>query len=156
MPITGVSDTTSQNTNSNANNTNTTATAPTSCTVTYTVDSGTEIWIEIYENDSTTPSVAEIVTGPSTSAFTVTGKWKISVPVNSGIKVSVDGSEVELTSDGSGYYSYTVDFAKVLNEWAQKNKTGNTSNTNSPSNTNTTSNTSNTNNTNSNSNSTSS
>ena len=48
----------------------------------------------------------------------------------SGVKVTVDGSEVQLSADDSGYYTYTVDFAKVLNEWAQKNKQSNTDNTN--------------------------
>lgn len=131
VPITGVSDTTGQASgNSNSSAANTALSAPTSCTVTYTVDSGVEVWTEIYENDSTTASVAEVISGPTTSAYTVTGKWKINVTSTSGVKVTLDGSEVQLSADDSGYYTYTVDFAKVLNEWAQKNKQSNTDNTN--------------------------
>ena len=131
VPITGVSDTTGQASgNSNSSAANTALSAPTSCTVTYTVDSGVEVWTEIYENDSTTASVAEVISGPTTSAYTVTGKWKINVTNTSGVKVTLDGSEVQLSADDSGYYTYTVDFAKVLNEWAQKNKQSSTDNTN--------------------------
>lgn len=49
----------------------------------------------------------------------VTGTLKIATYTPDYLKVTVDGSEVQLKVDesGEGYYSYTVDFPQILSEW---------------------------------------
>ena len=152
VPITGVSDTTGGESTSNTSTAAVVETPPTSVSVSYTIPSGEEVYLEVYENDSSTASVAEVATGPTTAAYTVTNKLKIVTVNPDAIEITVDGQVVEMTANDDGLYEYTVDFAAVLNQWAQTHKattaastTSNTTanatpNSNATSNTNTTAN----------------
>ena len=91
--------------------------APTAARVNYSVKSGEQCYVEIY-NDSTEPTPA-MLNGPVEETVEVVGTWTITTWSADTISVSVDGQPVQLTSsaDYGGMYAYTVDFAKILEEW---------------------------------------
>ena len=153
VPITGISDTTANaNSNSNANDSANTQTVvenpPSAATFQYNVAEGKTAYIEIYEDDSSTPSAAEEVTGPETATYEVTSTLKFVTTSPSNVVITVDGTEVTPTDDNDGIYEYTVDFPSILSDWKATHKTSNTTNkntVNTVSNTNNTKNSANTN-----------
>ena len=125
MPISGLSDT------SNPVDTTTTTTttqtpvqvAPEKETFAYSVADGASAYIEVYEGDSSAPSVAETVSGPAQKNFDVTTTLKFVTTNPSSVSLTLDGqalSESDLT-EVSGVYSYTVDFPAYLQAWNEAN-----------------------------------
>ena len=96
--------------------------APTSARVKYSVKSGMECYIETYEGDSFN---AEMIYGPKESEVEVTNTWTITTWTPNTIEVTVDGEKVELTANDeyNGMYAYTVDFNKILQQWASEHQT---------------------------------
>lgn len=126
VPITGLSDTSNKqaqgdtDSSSNADSqTQQSSVAPTKATFTYKVASGSSVYIEIYENGSSSASVAETVTGPAEKSFDVTTKLRFISDASSAVEVTVDGEKVDLTENSNGMYDYTVDFSQILAKWQQ-------------------------------------
>ena len=114
LPVSGISDTTG--TEEGSQSAAAVEVAPTSARVIYSVKSGQECYVEIY-NDGTMS--AETLTGPAEKTVDVTGTWIITTWEPENITVTVDGQAVELkaSQEYGGMYAYTVDFAAILSQW---------------------------------------
>ncbi len=142
VPITGLTDTSG---NSNAVNEpdQQVLIPPTQAVFTYEVPAGKAAYIEIYENGSETPSVAEEVNGPSEQSFNVTSTLRFVTPAPDNVTISVDGQPIDLLNSSTpgvtvndGVYNYTVDFAQILAAWNAANNTGTAPSTNNNANAN--------------------
>ena len=129
VPITGLSDTSnkqaqgdSESTSNSDSHTQQSSVAPTKATFTYKVASGSSVYIEIYEGDSSSASVAETVAGPAEKSFDVTTKLRFISDASSAVEVTVDGEKVDLTENSNGMYDYTVDFSQILAKWQQDHR----------------------------------
>ncbi len=141
VPITGLSDTSNKQADSAESTTDGTtssdsdsssqaassAVAPTKATFTYKVASGGSVYIEVYEGDSSTATIAQTVTGPTEKSFDVTSTLKFVSDASSAIECTLDGEKIDLTENSNGMYSYTVDFASILSKWQQEHGTSATS-----------------------------
>ncbi len=141
VPITGLSDTSnkqadsSESTSSDASASDedaskqsaTSAVAPTKATFTYKVASGGSVYVEVYEGDSSTATIAQTVTGPSEKSFDVTSTLRFVSDASSSIECTLDGEKVDLTENSNGMYAYTVDFASILSKWQQEHGTSTSS-----------------------------
>lgn len=115
IPISGLTDTSSPEDNPTGTQVDT---APEFAEFKFTVADGEESWIEVYEDGSSTPSIAEVVKGPAEESFEVRDKLTIRTAVPSVVKLELDGEEVEFEkASGSSVYTYTVDFQQILDQW---------------------------------------
>ena len=124
VPITGLTDTTQQGSGSEGGDPEPApapvATPPTKATFSYKVADGKTAYIEVYEGDGGA-TVAEDVSGPAERSFDVAGTLRFVTTNPEAVTISVDGAEVEPTDErGSGVYSYTVDFAAILEQWNEE------------------------------------
>ena len=134
VPITGLSDTSNKqadsaegsassssdadaSSSSTSANATQTATAPTKATFAYKVASGGSVYIEVYEGDSSTATVAQTVSGPTEKSFDVTTKLRFISDASSSVTCTLDGEKVELSENSNGMYDYTVDFSQILSKW---------------------------------------
>ncbi len=118
IPISGLTDTSSPEDNNQVSNIDI---APQDAQMQYSVADGQSAWIEIYENGAEDPKFSEVVNGPASETFTVTGTLRILTANPDGVTVTVDGNPVTLTKDDdSNYYSYTVDFPAILRAWKEE------------------------------------
>ncbi len=93
-------------------------TPPTSAEFTIEVADGQQSWVEIYQNGSTTPEFAAALEGPDTETYEVTGTLLFKTANPAAITAKLNGEAVELKKEsGSGYYTFTVDFAQILSDW---------------------------------------
>ena len=115
IPISGLTDTSSPEDNPAGTQVDT---APEFAEFKFTVADGEESWIEVYEDGSSTPSIAEVVKGPAEESFEVRDKLMIKTAIPSVVKLELDGEEVEFEkASGSSVYTYTVDFQQILDQW---------------------------------------
>lgn len=115
MPISGLTDTSTQNADSY--NMSATETAPTNATFSYEVASGGRSWIELVV-DGGSPEVSEVVEGPQTKEVEFDESISFSCGNVSPVTIKLDGKEVEPTySSADGEYVYTVTFSSILSEW---------------------------------------
>ena len=91
------------------------ATAPTAFTFSYTVNSGSKTWIEVYIDGQ--KQVAENVEGPVTKTFTTSGVLEFICADPSGVKATQDGKDIPLTVNESGVVSIKIAFNDVLAQW---------------------------------------
>ena len=112
LPVSGISDTTSSGSAASTP----VEVAPTSARAVYSVKSGEDCYVEIYENGSMT---AENLTGPTEKTVDVTGTWTITTWSPESLSLTVDGQKAELkeSSEYGGMYAYTVDFSEILKQW---------------------------------------
>ncbi|WP_294161714.1 RodZ family helix-turn-helix domain-containing protein [uncultured Senegalimassilia sp.] len=131
VPITGVTDTSADgsgvsqdNSNNNSGNNNDSdtkssseATVPTSVKVEYKLAKGQQAYVVITQDGQATE---QMLTGPVDETVEVTGTWSLSTWVSSGFTVTMDGKEVEFTSDATtGMPTATVNFKDYLASWAK-------------------------------------
>ena len=132
VPITGVTDTSADGTgvsqensnNDNGNNSNdseakasSTATVPTSVKVEYKLAKGQPAYVIITQDGQATE---QMLTGPVDETVDVSGTWSLATWVSSGFTVTMDGKEVEFTSDATtGMPTATVNFKDYLASWAK-------------------------------------
>ena len=132
MPITGITDTTQGENGGDGQQqpvTSPAPTAPTKAVFEYEIPSDNSSYIEIYENGSESASVAETINGPAKASFDVTEAGTLLFVTSNpdGVKISVDGEAVEPTeSSQPGVYTYTVDFAAILDQWKKDHPTAST------------------------------
>ena len=131
VPITGVTDTSADgsgvsqdNSNNNSGNnddsdtkSSSTATVPTSVKVEYKLAKGQQAYVVITQDGQATE---QMLTGPFDETVEVTGTWSLSTWVSSGFTVTMDGKDVEFTSDATtGMPTATVNFKDYLASWAK-------------------------------------
>ena len=132
VPITGVTDTSADGTgvsqensnNDNGNNSSdsetkasSTETVPTSVKVEYKLDKGQQAYVVITQDGQATD---QMLTGPVDQTVDVSGTWSLATWVSSGFTVTMDGKEVEFTSDATtGMPTATVNFKDYLASWAK-------------------------------------
>lgn len=94
--------------------------APTVAVFSYEVKSGDSAYIEIKVDGSYV--LADEVEGPAYGSYDVTGVLEFVTTNPDYVTLRLDGNLVEATAeDGSYIYRYTVDFAKILEEWKAEN-----------------------------------
>ena len=93
----------------------TTAAAPTAFTFSYTVNSGSKTWIEVYIDGQ--KQVAENVEGPVTKTFTTSGVLEFICADPSGVKATQDGKDIPLTVNETGVVDIKIAFNDVLAQW---------------------------------------
>lgn len=110
IPISGLTDTSdTQDDGDNAEPD--AAVQPTFVDVKYSIPGGEKSWIEIYEDGSSEPESAGVVSGPINETFEVTGSLRILAANPDSVTVTADGEKLSWTKDSaSGYYSITVDY----------------------------------------------
>ena len=133
VPITGVTDTSADGTGvsqENSNNSNSgnnsndseskassTETVPTSVKVEYKLAKGQQANVVITQDGQATE---QMLTGPVDLTVDVSGTWSLATWVSSGFTVTMDGKEVEFTSDATtGMPTATVNFKDYLASWAK-------------------------------------
>lgn len=124
LPVSGVSDTTEDSESSSSASVEV---APTSARIVYSVLAGQECYLETFADGKIVSG--ETLTGPDEKTVETKTTWTISTWTPEALRVTVNGEEVTLTpnEEYGGAYAYTVDFAKILQEW---NKThGNSAST---------------------------
>lgn len=127
VPVTGLTDTTldedaNADANANAAPEPVKEVAPTKATLVCKVADGMEAYIEVYVDGETAPSTVEVLSGPTEKSFDVTGTLQFITAAPGAVTLELDGEEVELTeaTAGTGIYSYTVDFAEILEKWNEE------------------------------------
>lgn len=129
--VTGLTDpeasSTDEGTDTQAQTQTPVAVAPTAAVVSYEVASGQSAYIEVYL-DGGSASVADTVDGPATETYDVTGTLRFVTTNPEGVTLTVDGAAVApVDNNGTGVYSYTVDFPAILEQWKAANPTAGTS-----------------------------
>ncbi len=127
IPISGLTDT--SNTSSDAESGDSgdgsvdasAVAVPESVKVVLEVKDGNESWTEVYENGSSSPSIAEVLSGSYSKTFDVSDSITIRSANPDALSVTVDGDAVELESEGDGNYSYTLEFSDYLKQWKKDN-----------------------------------
>lgn len=115
IPISGLTDTSSPD---DATEPTPVAVAPSSAIFSFSVEEGQSSWIEVYENGSSTPLIAEAITGPYSKDFDVTTTLRFRTANPTPVTIAVDGKEEKLQKEAdSYYYVYTVDFPAILAAW---------------------------------------
>lgn len=117
VPISGLTDTSNPETESDA--ASSAPVAPTSATFTYEVGDQ-DSWIELYYDGASDAEFAGVVSNKKED-ISVTGTLKFRTANPEPVTIYVDGEEVELTQESDGYYSYTVDFNALLDQWQKNN-----------------------------------
>lgn len=131
VPITGLTDTSNPDGTADESGGNQAVyIIPDKVTFTYSVSSGKQAYIEVYENGKGSPSVAETVKGTAEKSFDVSDELKFVTTNPNSVSLLLDGEEVKAKEDpeGSGIYVYEVDFASWLKTWQEEhpNNSGNT------------------------------
>ena len=96
-------------------------TPPTSAKVEYKNVGSGEVWIEVYIDGASSPEVAKLLPVGATESYTVTGSLEFVATIPDYVTLTVEGTPVEL-EPGEGSYSYTVEFAEILDAWNLKYK----------------------------------
>lgn len=117
MPVTGVESagTAVEATSSSSSSSE----EPTSFKFTYTVASGTSVWIECYVDGKT--KIAQTVTGPSTKTYTVKKKVEFMAASAEGVSVKQDDKDISLEAGSSGGVDLVLKFSDYLNQWKKDN-----------------------------------
>jgi cytoskeleton protein RodZ len=98
--------------------------APTAAVFSYEVASDSQVYIEIYIDGSSSPEVAETITGPAYKTYDVTGTLSFVCTNPNAVTLILDGETVEMSDDnGDGVYTYDVDFSSILEAWKAENET---------------------------------
>ena len=96
-------------------------TAPTSVKVSVEVLQGKKAYLEIYQDGSNKPSVADDITGPKTFDYDVANQIRIVTTNPDRVKVTQDGKDLEFEkSKKSGVYTIVVKFDEVLAAWNEE------------------------------------
>ncbi len=124
VPITGLTDTSNPDDGAGdgAAQTPPTPIAPDKVVFSFSVASGTEAYIEVYEGDGG-PSIAEDVAGPTEKSYDVTTtlKFVTTNPENVTLMLAGEAVPTDQMTESGGVYTYTVDFAAYLEKWKAEN-----------------------------------
>lgn len=90
-------------------------TPPTKFTFGYSIDEGTESWVEIYVDGEL--QLGEVLTGPTEGSYDITGSVQFVSAASDGVHVTIDGEEQELQTDENGNVNMTFEFSDFLSDW---------------------------------------
>lgn len=124
IPISGLTDTSGTDSSSSSSDDVVTANnlvLPESAEIVLDVADGQDSWIEVYENGSSSPSLAKVVSGPFTRVYEVDKSLTIRTANPSAVTVTVNDKKQEFTNEGDGNYSYTFEFSAWLKQWKKDN-----------------------------------
>lgn len=119
MPVTGVESAGTAEESSSSSSSSSATEQPTSFKFTYTVASGTSVWIECYVDGDT--KIAETVTGPSTKTYTVKKRVEFMAASADGVSVKQDDNDVALQAGDSGGVDLVLKFSDYLSQWKKDN-----------------------------------
>lgn len=123
VPVSGLNDPTNSGTTTNGDTNATdqqpivqTPVAPTKTVVTYKVDTGTSVWIDITQDG--VQVLGEVVNGPAEQSYDVTGTLVFRAGFSTGVSLFQDGTAIPLADhSSSGAPVVTIDFNEVLAQW---------------------------------------
>lgn len=90
--------------------------APTNFEFEFTIDGGTQKWVEVHVDGKTI--FAETVNGPRTETFTIDGKLEFVCYGTNGVVATVDGKKQKLKAGSDGLVHFKKTLADVLADWA--------------------------------------
>lgn len=97
---------------------------PDRVTFVYAVPAGGSAYIEVYETEGGSPSVAQTVQGPSEKFFEVTDTLTFVTTNPGNVIITEGGKVVEPTDDNDdGVYLYEVNFDEYLAAWKEEHQT---------------------------------
>lgn len=101
----------------NNNNNNTNVEQPKEIEFKFKVKDGAGVYIEIYENNSSRPTLAREVNSSETNTFKVTDTLKFVCTRPSSVDVYVNNELVQPTdANGTGVYTYTVNYNEYMTQ----------------------------------------
>lgn len=90
-------------------------TAPTEFTLKYSVDKGSESYIEVYVDDKAQESGT--VSGPAEKTYTSSSKIRFVSTETKGVTVTINDEAVDLKANSSGIVNQTFSFSEILDQW---------------------------------------
>lgn len=90
-------------------------TAPTEFTLKYTVDKGSQSYVEVYVDDVVQESAT--VTGASEKSYTSSSKIRFVSTETKGVTVYINDEAQQLETNSSGIVNTTYNFSDILEQW---------------------------------------
>lgn len=120
IPVTGAQSTQSAESESSSDqqqtdSSSTDQTAPTEFTLKYSVDKGSESYIEVYVDDKAQESGT--VSGPAEKTYTSSSKIRFVSTETKGVTVTINDEAVDLKTNSSGIVNQTFSFSEILDQW---------------------------------------
>lgn len=120
IPVTGAQSTQSAESESSpdqqqADSSSSDQTAPTEFTLKYSVDKGSESYIEVYVDDKAQESGT--VSGPAEKTYTSSSKIRFVSTETKGVTVTINDEAVDLKANSSGIVNQTFSFSEILDQW---------------------------------------
>lgn len=120
IPVTGAQSTQSVESESSSDqqqtdSSSTDQTAPTEFTLKYSVDKGSESYIELYVDDKAQESGT--VSGPAEKTYTSSSKIRFVSTETKGVTVTINDEAVDLKTNSSGIVNQTFSFSEILDQW---------------------------------------
>ena len=120
IPVTGAQSTQSAESESSSDQQQTDSsssdqTAPTEFTLKYSVDKGSESYIEVYVDDKVQESGT--VSGPAEKTYTSSSKIRFVSTETKGVTVTINDEAVDLKANSSGIVNQTFSFSEILDQW---------------------------------------
>lgn len=120
IPVTGAQPTQSAESQSSpdqqqADSSSADQTAPTEFTLKYSVDKGSESYIEVYVDDKAQESGT--VSGPAEKTYTSSSKIRFVSTETKGVTVTINDEAVDLKANSSGIVNQTFSFSEILDQW---------------------------------------
>ena len=120
IPVTGAQSTQSAESESSpdqqqADSSSSDQTAPTEFTLMYSVDKGSESYIEVYVDDKAQESGT--VSGPAEKTYTSSSKIRFVSTETKGVTVTINDEAVDLKTNSSGIVNQTFSFSEILDQW---------------------------------------
>lgn len=120
IPVTGAQSTQSAESESSpdqqqADSSSSDQTAPTEFTLKYSVDKGSESYIEVYVDDKAQDSGT--VSGPAEKTYTSSSKIRFVSTETKGVTVTINDEAVDLKANSSGIVNQTFSFSEILDQW---------------------------------------
>lgn len=120
IPVTGAQSTQSAESESSpdqqqADSSSSDQIAPTEFTLKYSVDKGSESYIEVYVDDKAQESGT--VSGPAEKTYTSSSKIRFVSTETKGVTVTINDEAVDLKANSSGIVNQTFSFSEILDQW---------------------------------------
>ena len=119
IPVTGAQSTQNAESESSSDQQQTDSspdqTAPTEFTLKYSVDKGSESYIEVYVDDKVQESGT--VSGPAEKTYTSSSKIRFVSTETKGVSVTINDVAVDLKANSSGIVNQTFSFSEILDQW---------------------------------------
>ena len=119
IPVTGAQSTQNVESESSSDqqqtDSSTDQTAPTEFTLKYSVEKGSESYIEVYVDDKAQESGT--VSGPAEKTYTSSSKIRFVSTETKGVSVTINDEAVDIKTNSSGIVNQTFSFSEILDQW---------------------------------------